>query len=94
MAKARGSIEHRRRLAALPFTVECAIPPGGLMRRLDDMHARAQRACGNDRYATTTRTERRADRMPTEILRVHFADETTAQAFACEFRLDSLKTET
>jgi hypothetical protein len=55
------------------------------MRRLDDMHAWAQRACGNDRYATSTRTKRRADGMPTEILRVHFADETIAAAFAREF---------
>jgi hypothetical protein len=57
------------------------------MRRLDDMHAWAQRTCGNDRYATSTRTERRADGMPTEILRVHFADEAIAAAFAREFGL-------
>jgi hypothetical protein len=57
------------------------------MRRLDEMHAWAQRACGNDRYATSTRTDRGTDGMPAEILCVHFADEAAARAFAREFGL-------
>jgi hypothetical protein len=56
------------------------------MRRLDEMHAWAQRTCGNDGYATSSREDRSSD-APAQILRVHFADEANARAFAREFGL-------
>jgi hypothetical protein len=58
MARARGRNEQRRQLERLSLMVECPIPPDGLRRRLDDMHAWAQRTCGNDGYATSKRIDR------------------------------------
>ena len=87
MASARGRIYRRRKLAELPFIVECPVPGGGLRERLDAMHAWAQRTCGNDRYATSSRRDRAGDGTPQDVLRVHFADEATARAFAAEFDL-------
>jgi hypothetical protein len=87
MARSRGSNDRRRKLAQLPYVVECPIPGGGLRERLDQMHAWAQRTYGNDGYATSSRRDRAPDGTSAEILRVHFADETTVQAFAREFAL-------
>jgi hypothetical protein len=87
MAKARGRIERRRFLEKLPFVVECPIPGSGLRQRLDDMHAWARRTCGNERYGTSSRVDRSNSYAPAAILRVHFADEETARAFADAFTL-------
>ena len=81
MAKARGSIERRRKLEKLPYIVECRRP----LR--NDVEAWARRTCGADGYLTTSREVRNGAAMPRYILRVHFADEATAKAFALQFGL-------
>lgn len=93
MAKSRGSIERGRQLEKLPFVVECPIPAGGLRGRLDAMHAWARARCGNDGYMTTSRDGPPGPVMPTQILRVHFADEATAWGFAREFNLSDSPTD-
>jgi hypothetical protein len=87
MARSRGSNDRRRKLAQLPYVVECPIPGGGLRQRLDQMNAWAKRTCGNDGYATMSREDRSGPGTPQQILRMHFADEATARAFALEFGL-------
>ena len=87
MARARGSIYQRRKLAELPFTVECPIPGGGLRRRLDDMGEWCRARCGADGFVTSNRVDRAADGMPQDVLRIHFRDEATAGAFAEAFGL-------
>jgi hypothetical protein len=88
MAKARGSIERKRKLEKLPYIVECPRPSGGgVWRELDDLEAWARRACGADGYMTTSREVRREPAMPRYVLRVHFGDEAKARAFAREFGL-------
>jgi hypothetical protein len=88
MARARGSIERERKLEKLPYIVECPRPGGGgAWRDVNDLEAWARRTCGNDGYMTTSREVRSGPRMPKYILRVHFAAEATARAFAREFGL-------
>ncbi len=87
MAKARGNIERKRKLEKLPYIVECPRPRGGVWRELDELEAWARHACGADGYMTTSREVRNGAAMPRYILRVHFAVEAKARAFAKEFGL-------
>ena len=87
MAEARGANERRRKLDKLPYVVECSRPSGGAWRDPGDMAAWAQRTCGSKGYMTTSREVRRAPAMLKYVLRLHFADEAKARAFAAEFGL-------
>jgi hypothetical protein len=87
MARARGSIEHRRKLAERPHVVECPAPGSGLGSRYDAMSAWCRERCGADGFVTSMRVDRAPDRTPLEILLVHFRDEATAGAFAQAFGL-------
>lgn len=86
MAGARGNIERRGKFAGLPYVVECP-RPSGVWRELDAMHAWVRARCGNDGYMTTSREDRTGPGLPRQILRMHFADEATARAFAAGFGL-------
>jgi hypothetical protein len=86
MAHARGSIYQRRKLAERPHVVECPIPGGGL-REITAMQAWCHDRLGPDGFVTSSRVDRAPDGMPQDVLRVHFAAEQDAQAFALAFGL-------
>jgi hypothetical protein len=87
MARARGRVERRWKLAELPHVVECPVPGRGLRERHNHMHAWCKERCGNGRYATSSRHDRAPDGMPLEFLCFHFGDAATARAFASAFSL-------
>ena len=88
MTTDRGFIDRRRQADKCPFVVETPIPGSGLRKRLDEMHAWAKSACGNDRYMTGSRVDRTDPMNPVEVLQVRFADEAVAIAFAEAFGAD------
>lgn len=87
MSRDRGFIDRRRKLRQLPHVVEVPRPQGiGAWRELDDIDAWCRARCGAA-YATTSREDRSGPGLPQTILRVHFAHDQDARAFALAFGL-------
>jgi hypothetical protein len=78
-------IERHRKLAELPYIVECLIPGGGLRGRLDAMQVWCREYCSSDGFVSSKRVDRAADGMPKDVLLIHFRDEAAARAFAETF---------
>ena len=69
-----------REIARLyPYVVEIVVPPGGLGRRLDDMHEFHRQRGIKDQRGPRRRDDEH------DYLRWCFADLATAEAFAAEF---------
>jgi hypothetical protein len=79
MARYKGRVSPKAIERDFPHVVEIAVPPCGLGKRLDDMHAfhaaRGVKACLG--------LGRREDNL--DYLRWYFTSPTTAAAFAAEF---------